>query len=81
MVVAETGNHSLSCTRGDISWRVWLPREIRVLPPIRVVCITYVALGCGLYWPTALPCSIIISLFEGTIGQCSLWWSVDWLLK
>ena len=35
----------LSCTRGYISWRVCLPREIRVVPPIRVVCITVWGIG------------------------------------
>ena len=34
------GTTLLSCTRGNINFRVWLPREIRVVPPIRVVCIT-----------------------------------------
>ena len=50
---------------------VRLPREIRVVIPIGIICITIWALGCGFYWPTALACSDIKSLTEGAIGQCS----------
>ena len=35
----------------------------------------------GLYWPTTLACSAIISLTEGTIRQCFPWCSVDWKMK
>ena len=38
----------LSCTRGNISWQVWLPREIRMFPPIRVICITVWGIGLWL---------------------------------
>ena len=51
-------------------------------PPVRVIGIGHMG-----YWLvactdfTTLACSAIISLTEGTIRQCSLWWSVDWQLK
>ena len=41
----------------------------------------YGALVGGLYWPTTLACSAIMSLTEGTVGQCSHWCSVDWKIK
>ena len=37
----------------------------------------YGAVVGGLYWPTILACSSIISLTKGTVGQCSPWCSVD----
>ena len=37
----------------------------------------YGAVVGGLYWPTVLACSAIISLTEGTVGQCSPRCSVD----
>ena len=29
----------LSCTRGYICWRVWLPGEVRMVSLVRVICI------------------------------------------
>ena len=41
----------------------------------------YGALVGGLYWPTTLACSAIISLTEGTVGQFSPWCSADLQIK
>ena len=41
----------------------------------------YGAFVKGLYWPTTLACSAIISLTEGTVGQCFPWCLVDWKMK
>ena len=51
-----------------------------MVPPIRII-LMYGAFVGGLYWPTTLACSTIISLNEGTVGQCSPWCSVDWKMK
>ena len=39
-----------------------------MVPPVRIVCIAYGVVVGGLYWPTSLACSAIISLIEGTVG-------------
>ena len=39
--------------------------------PLIGIILLYGAFVGGLYWPTALACSTIISLNEGTVGQCS----------
>ena len=41
----------------------------------------YGAFVGGLYWPTALVCSAIMSLTEGTVRQCSPWCLVDCKMK
>ena len=41
----------------------------------------YGALVGDLYWPTTLACSAIISLTEGTVGQCSPWRAIDLQMK
>ena len=30
----------LLCSRGHIWWRLWFPGEVRVVPPIRVICVS-----------------------------------------
>ena len=37
----------------------------------------YGAVVGGLYWPTILACSAIISITEEIVGQCSPWCLVD----
>ena len=41
----------------------------------------YGAIVDGLYWPTTLACSVIISLTEGIVGQYFPWCPVDWKMK
>ena len=67
-------------TRRHISRGVWLPREIRVVPPIGIICITIWGIGLWLVLAHSIACSDIKSLIEGEIGQCSSGWLVDWQL-
>ena len=48
-----------------------------MVPPVRVIGVAIWVSGWGLYWSTSLTCSTMISLTEGTVGQCSPWCSVD----
>ena len=37
--VVEMRNHTVVCTRGYICWRVWLLGKVRMVSPVRVICV------------------------------------------
>ena len=45
MAVVEMRNQTVVWNQGHISRGVWLPREIRVVPPIGIICIAIWGIG------------------------------------
>ena len=44
-VVVEIRTILLLCTRGYICGRVWFPGEVRMVSPVRVICVIVLAIG------------------------------------
>ena len=45
MAVVEMRNQTVVLHQGHISRGIWLPREIRVVPPIGIICIAIWGIG------------------------------------
>ena len=75
VVVVEMRIHIVAAVmhRGDIHWRFWLPREIRLVLQLGLYVLLYWAMVDGLNWSTILACSAIKSLTEWVVGQFSPW--------
>ena len=45
VAVVEMRNILLLCTRGYICWRLWFPRDVRMVSPIGIICVAVWGIG------------------------------------